>query len=156
MSFKLARLEGQSVKNHVQLPYASGSTFPQGALVLRNASNEWAECGADPVAIGGVSEHGVGADTLGYGGHGYKEFPPGYAIVIPVQGETRFLAKYVGTLPAVDGGSYGVVKDADGDWKVDFAETVATRVKLVGRRTGSPENLALVEVTFLAANVQIQ
>lgn len=154
MSFRLARLVGQSVPNHVELPYTSGSTFTRGALLLKNASNEWAECGADPAAIAAVSEVGVGTDTAGYGGHGYKEFPQGYAQAIPVQDEVRFLAEYVGSLPAADGGSYGVVKDADGDWKVDFAETVATRVKLVGRRTTAPENLALVEVIFLAANVQ--
>jgi hypothetical protein len=55
----------------------------------------------------------------------------------------------------VDGGSYGVVKDSDGKWKVDFSDTTATRVKLVGRRTNSPENLPQVIVTVLAANVQV-
>jgi hypothetical protein len=38
---------------------------------------------------------------------------------------------------------------------VDFTDTVATRLKLIGRRTNSPENIPEVEVVFLAANVQV-
>jgi hypothetical protein len=50
---------------------------------------------------------------------------------------------------------YGVVLDADGQWKVDFAEVVNTRLKLVKKLTDAPENRNEVEVVFLAANVQI-
>jgi hypothetical protein len=46
------------------------------------------------------------------------------------------------------------VKDSDGQWKVDFAETTNTRLRLVDRRTGSPENVGRVVVQFLDANIQ--
>ena len=83
------------------------------------------------------------------GGRGMQRLMQG----ITLEGR-KFRAKYVGTLPAVDGGSYGVVKDTDGQWKVDFTDTTATRVKLVGRLTGSPENQAQVLVAFIPANIQ--
>ena len=156
MSFRLARLHGRSVPRTRTYPYAAGSTFKKGALLVRDASGNWAECGADPASIGGVAEHHVGTDTDGFGGHGYKEFPQGFAMATLVQDEVSFLASYVGALPAAYGGLYGVILDATLGWSVDFAETVATRVRLVDRRTEAPENLALVEVVFLAANVQVQ
>ena len=53
--------------------------------------------------------------------------------------------------------AYGVTKDADGLWKVDFAKTGLTaRVKLISKEwTEAPLNRNRVEVVFLAANVQI-
>ena len=155
MSFKLARLRGMSLPKHVELPVAAGASFNEGALLLKDANGDYAECGADPAAIAAVAQSAYGADTDGFGGHGKKEFPPGYMQGTAVQDEVPFRAQYVGALPAADGGAYGVVRDADGRWKVDFGETVATRVRLVKRYTGSPENLAEVEVVFLPANVQV-
>jgi hypothetical protein len=155
MSFKLARAKSQSIPRVKHLPVAAGSAFKTGALLLVNASGEFAECGADPVAIAAVSESGAGADTSIGNQLGVLGFPPGYTQGTAVQDEVVFRARYVGSLPAADGASYGVIKDADGLWKVDFAETVATRVKLVGRLTGSPENVPEVLVVFLAANVQV-
>lgn len=139
----------------VERNQVAGSAYPQGTLLLVNGSNEFAECGADPVAIAAVSCAATGADATGFNRLGVKGFPPGKVQGIRVTRERRFRAKYVGALPAVDGGSYGVIKDSDGQWKVDFAEVVNTRLKLVGRRTNSPENLPEVIVVFLAANVQV-
>lgn len=133
----------------------AGSAYPQGSLLLVNGSNEFAECGADPAAIAAVSCSATGTDTTGFNRLGVKGFPPGRVQGIQVTRERLFRAKYVGVLPAVDGGLYGVVKDVDGLWKVDFTEVVNTRLKLVGRRTNSPENIPEVIVKFLAANVQI-
>lgn len=155
MSFIVARGKQQSVPEVRELAVASGAAFEKGALLVQDANGDWAECGADPAAIAAVAESAYGTDSDGYGGHGKKEFPPGKMQGTLVQGEVRFKAAYVGTLPAANGGSYGVVRDTDNKWKVDFAETVATRVKLVNRFTNAPENQALVEVVFLAANVQI-
>lgn len=132
------------------------AAYLQGALLLVNASNQFAECGADPASIAAVSCTDVGPDTSGFNRLGQKNFPPGRVQAIRVTRERRFRGLYVGTLPAADGGSYGVIKDTDGKWKVDFAETVNTRLKLVGRRTNSPENLPQVIVVFLAANVQVE
>lgn len=155
MSFVTARLKGRSVPPVKELPVAAGADFSRGALLVRDANGAWAECGADPAAIGGVAESDYKADSAGFGGHGRTEFPPGYMQATLVQGEQEFHAEYVGTLPAADGGSYGVIRDTDGRWKVDFDEVVATRVKLVNRLTNSPENRNRVLVSVLPANVQI-
>lgn len=153
--FIVARLRSTKTPPTVELPIAAGGAWSQGALLLKDANGALAECGADPAAIAAVGIEDVGTDSGGYGGHGTKEFPPGYAHATKVQGDQQFHAEYIGTLPAADGGSYGVVKDSDGFWKVDFSDTTATRVKLVGRMTASPENRNRVLVVFLAANVQI-
>ncbi len=155
MSFKLARAKSQSIPRVKELPLAAGASFPSGSLMLVNGSGEYAECGADPAAIAAVSLSGAGADTS-IGSHfNIANFPPGKIQGEAVQDEVVWRASYVGTLPAADGGSYGVIKDATLGWSVDFAETVNTRLKLVGRLTDSPENVAEVLVSFLAANAQI-
>lgn len=153
MSFQMAHPNGVAVPRVVTRPLAAGAAFLEGALLLVDANGAFAECGADPAAIAAVALAPCGADTSGFNILGKKEFPPGY-----MQGETikdrEFSAKYIGSLPAADGGAYGVVKDSDGYWKVDFTDTTATRVRLVDRRTTSPENIARVVVKFLDANVQ--
>jgi hypothetical protein len=154
MSFVLADTPHGSVPRMPERALAAGSSFLQGALLTVNGSGQYAECGADPALIAAVAATPCGTDATGFNILGKKEFPPGYMQGINVDPEYRFRAKYIGTLPAADGGSYGVVKDADGLWKVDFTDTTATRVKLVGRLTNSPENVAQVIVSFLAANVQ--
>src|SRR5688500_14218353 len=116
---------------------AAGADFLKGALLLMDATGKWAECGADPAAIAAVSESGFGVDSTGFVRTGKREFPPGRCQATLVANEQEFHAEYVGTLPAADGGSYGVVRDTDSRWKVDFAETVNTRLKLVGRLTDS-------------------
>lgn len=155
MSFILARAKSQSIPRVKELALAAGASFPKGSLMLVDGAGAFAECGADPVAIAAVSESGAGAD-ISIGSHfGIANFPPGKIQGTAVQDEVVFRASYVGALPAANGGSYGVIKDAGLGWSVDFAEVVNTRVKLVGRLTDSPENIAEVLVSFLAANVQI-
>lgn len=154
MSFILAYPDsGGGIPRVVEKALAAGAAFELGALLLVNASNEYAECGIDPAAIAAVAEAPAGTNTGGFSSLSKKEFPPGMMQGMAVK-DMVFSARYVGALPAVDGGSYGLVRDTDSLWKVDFAETVNTRVKLVGRRTGSPENINRVLVKFLAANVQ--
>jgi hypothetical protein len=155
MSFRAGRLRAGMTPRIREKPLAAGATGLRGSLLLVDANGAYAVCGADPVAIAAVAENDFGPDTGGYGGHGTKEFPPGYMQGTMVADNQPFFAGYVGTLPAADGASYGVVLDADGKWKVDFTDTTATRVKLIGRRTNSPENIPEVEVVFLAANVQV-
>lgn len=156
MSFILARAKSQSVPRVRELPLAAGAAGLRGALMVRDANGDWAECGADPAAIGGVSESDFGASTgIGSLSTGKLEFPPGRMQCTLVQDEVVFRARYVGALPAADGGSYGVIRDVDGLWKVDFNEVAATRVKLVSRLTDSPLNVPEVLVVFLAANVQV-
>lgn len=155
MSFEPTRVAGEKVPEIDERDYAAGSTFNQGALLLVDANGLYAECGADPAAIAAVADCGVGTDTSGFIRTGKKEFPPGRVRGTMVKNGQKFKAKYVGALPAADGGSYGVIKDADGFWKVDFNEVAATRVRLVGRLTDAPMNQPFVEVVFLPSAVQM-
>ena len=152
--FRLAAPRGTSIPRVVEKDTAAGYAALEGALVLVNGSNQYAECGADPALIAGVAQTAGGTDTSGYNHFASKTFPPGRLQGISPKPDVVFRAPYVGALPAADGGSYGVVKDADNYWKVDFNDAVNTRVKLVGRLTNSPENQAEVLVIFLAANIQ--
>lgn len=155
MSFKLARAKSQSIPRVKEKAYAPGSTFTKGALLVVNGSNQYAECGADPASVAAVSLVAVGPTTE-IGNHlGVSEFPPGYAQGEAVQDEVEFRAQYVGSLPANPGGSYGVVKGADGLWRVDFSETTALVVKYLRSLASSPENLPEVIVSFLGAVVQV-
>jgi hypothetical protein len=156
MSFFAARLQAMGGTPRTrELVVAAGQAFYRGALLVKDSNGAWAECGADPAAVAAVANSDFQADTTGFSHLGRSEFPPGYMQATKVSDEQPFLAKYVGSLPAADGASYGVVRDTDGLWKVDFAEVTTLVVKLVGRRTNSPENVALVEVVFLPAVVQI-
>ena len=156
MSFQVAYPDGNDVGYIVEGDIVASQAWLVGALLVRDSDNAFAECGADPVAVGAVALAPCGADTSGFNILGVKEFPPGKMQACPVQGKRAFTAEYVGTLPAADGGLYGVVRDTDSKWKVDFSEITATVVKLIGRRTTSPENIARVIVEFLDDVVQPQ
>lgn len=154
MSFRLAGAQSQSIPRTVERALAAGYAEEKGALLLINGSGQYAPCGADPALIAAVAESGGGADTSGFNILGRKEFPSGFMQAISVDEHLTFRAKYIGALPAADGAAYGVIRDSDGIWKVDFNDTVATRLKLVGRLTDSPENVPEVLVQFLPANIQ--
>lgn len=155
MSFRAARLRSQSTPTIREKPVAGGAAFEEGALLLMDVNGAWAECGANPAAIGAVSESAYGTDTTGFVRTGKREFPPGFMQGILVQDNQQFHCEYLGGLPAADGVAYDVIRDADLRWKVNFASVAAARAKLVGRMTNSPENRNRVIVTILAANVQI-
>lgn len=154
MSFIAARLRAGHTPKIKERPLAAGAAGKKGALLLVDANGAYATCGADPAAIAAVAQSDYGPNATGFGLASH-EFPPGYMGAVSVQDNQPFHAEYIGALPAANGGSYGVILDADGRWKVDFNEVVNTRLKLVGRLTDSPENRNRVEVVFLAANVQI-
>lgn len=156
MTFQMAHPDGGGpggVGRIVERDLAAAQTFNVGALLLVDGNGAFAECGADPAAIAAVALAPAGADTSGFNILATKAFPPGKMQAEVIKDRT-FTAGYVGTLPAADGGSYGVVRDTDSSWKVDFTETVNTCLKLVGRRTTSPENIARVIVQFLDSHVQ--
>lgn len=155
MSFQLAYPKGVAVPRIVTKPLAASQAFLEGALVVLDSSFAVTECGADPTSIGGIALSGCGADASGFNILAKKEFPPGYMQVLALSAEVPLSCKYVGTLPAADGGSYGTVKDTDGYWKLDFAETTTTSFKLVDRLTGSPENVGRVIVIPLVARIQL-
>lgn len=153
---------GGAIQPTVEKPMASPTTYAeaQGALLVDDGTGNWAVCGANPALIGAVALTPGGVDVTsvaGVGGfniRGRKEFPNNTMQGVLVQNSVRFRAKYAGVLPATTGGSYGVVRDADGVWKVNFADAVNTRVKYLGSETASPESQPYVFVMFLSANIQ--
>lgn len=155
MSFQLAYPKGVAVPRIVQKALAAAQAFSVGALLIADGSDNFAECGADPAAIAGVALSGAGTDSSGFNILAKKEFPPGYMQAIALTAEIMLSAKYVGTLPGVNGGTFGCIKDSDGFWKIDFTETTAAQFKLVDRRTTSPENIARVIVQPLVAKIQL-
>lgn len=155
MSFKLASgAPGGTIPPTVERALASGYAEAQGAPLVVNGSGEYAACGADPAQIAAIALTPGGSDTSGFNILGTKEFPPGYMQGINVADGVLFRAKYVGTLPAADGADYGVIRDSDGIWKVDFAEVSNVVLTLVGRLTDSPEDQPEVLVRFLPGIVQ--
>jgi hypothetical protein len=155
MSFFPAKLRAGMTPRTRELPLAAGAVGLRGALLVQDANGAWATCGANPALIGGIAASDYGPDLSGFNHLAVKGFPPGYMQGISPTDEQPFCCQYLGVLPAADGASYDVILDADGQWKVNFASVANPRVKLVGRRTNSPENLNLVIVTVLPANVQI-
>lgn len=155
MSFQLAYPEGVRVPRTVEKNLAAAQAFEAGALLVADGSDNWAECGANPASIGGIAIAPAGTDTSGFNRFAKREFPPGKMQAIAPGPTVFFTARYLGSLPGANGASYGVVRDTDLFWKVNFADTTNLRVKLLDRRTNSPENIARVVVSILAANVQV-
>lgn len=153
MSFRLADSEDGMIPRTIERAVTSGGAWLQGAPLVINGSNEFAEAGADPATIHCFALTPAGTDTSGFNILAKKEFPPGYAQGITVALNKRFRAFYTGSLPAADGGDYGITKGADSIWRVDFGKTGGSaRVRLVDRLTNAPESQAEVIVEVLAAN----
>lgn len=155
MSFITARLRSQSTPKIREKAVAVGQVFSLGALLLVDSNGAYAECGADPAAIAAVAESDFGPDLSGFNRLNVSGFPPGYMQATSIESEQAFHAEYVGALPAAPGGSYGVVRDTDGRWKVDFGETTATRLKYVKPWGEAPLNRNRVVVIFLPSVVQV-
>lgn len=155
MSFRPAVLHSQSIPPAIEKDLVAASDLLPGALVLRNGSDEWAECGADPASVAAVAVTGGGADTDGFRLPANREFPPGRLQAIPIQATKRWTAEFVGTKGDI-GTSYGVVKDSDGQWKVDFAEVTALVVVFVSDDLDEdPLDSNRVVVEFLDDVVQV-
>lgn len=137
----------------VEKALAVGYAEELGALLVVDDNGNYAACGADPVLIAAVANTPGGTDTGGYNILGHKEFPTGYMQGIAIR-ERIFRAFYVGALPAADGGAYGVVRDTDGFWKVDFNEVDNPVLTIVGRLTASPESQLEVLIKFIPARIQ--
>jgi hypothetical protein len=151
--FILARPDGDSIPRTVEKDLAAAQVFGLGALLLVDANGAFAECGANPALIAAVAESGAGPDVTGFNRFASLSFPPGRMQGTAVR-NMLFRCRYIGGLPAADGGIYNVIRDADTFWKVDFGNVAAARVRLLGRLTNSPENLPEVLVKVLDANVQ--
>jgi hypothetical protein len=154
MGFQIAYPNGVAVPYIVERDLAASQAFLSGTPLVQDSDGNFAECGADPEAIAAFSLGPCGADTSGFNILAKKEFPAGKMQAVAARTSVPLIVGYTGTLPAADGGSYGIVKDTDSEWKVDFDETVAVCVKLIGRRTTSPENIAKVIVEPLPDIIQ--
>jgi hypothetical protein len=149
---------GGKIPPTIEKLLASGYAEAQGALLLVNASDEFAACSADPAAIAAVALTPGGTDTSGFNILGTKEFPPGSMQGISIANGVKFISDYVGSLPAVPGGQYGVIRDSDGIWKVDFNETINVVLQYLGVVDFRPDladaSEGLVLSSFLPAIVQ--
>lgn len=157
MSFILARgAPGGHIPRIFERPAAAGSNWYRGAALLVDGSGNLAECGADPAAIAGFAENDFGTTSAStFNPFGKDGFPPGYAQCCGAFHQ-YFRCRYMGALPGVMGGTFGITRDADGLWKVDFSKSAANqRVKLIRSLATSPENLPEVLVQVLDANVQM-
>lgn len=139
-------LGGPAVPRTIEKQLAT-ATLTKGAALFVNADGKYEECGADPAVIAAIGATPAGTSS-DYSYLRKDEFPAGYMQGITTQG-TVFSCEYVGTLPAADGGEYGIIKDSDNDWKIDFSDVANPRVKLVGRMTATPESQNRVLVSFL-------
>lgn len=154
MSFTLAHLEGGGMPPVIERPLDAGEAFEEGALLFVNSDGEYEECSADPTVVAAVAMTPCGTDASGFNRLGTKEFPPGYMQGILVRDQT-FHARYTGSLPAAAGGLYGVVRDTDSLWKVDFGDTTHDVVELVSIDwTVSPISRNRVLVRFIEGVIQ--
>lgn len=126
-----ARNSGGKIPQTVEKALVGGYAEAGGALLVVNGSDQYAACGADPAQIAAVALTPGGTDSTGFNILGKKEFPPGYMQGILIQGQ-KFNAPYIGALPAAPGGQYGVIRDSDGVWKVDFNEIVNAVLQYLG------------------------
>lgn len=163
MSFAPANADGDAVPVCEEMAIDTATYAGNGGALLVQDGAYIEECGADPATILGVAVSSGGADTDGFSRTGRKEFPPGKMQYYRLGRGQQFTALYIGTLPDNVGGEYGVVRDSDGLWKVDFTDTSATRVRLVRKLVGSlpltppaPGTNAVpkVVVEFLPAYIQ--
>lgn len=158
MSFKLARAKSQSIPRTLEKALAVSQVFLEGALLLVDGNGNYAECGTNPTSVAAIALSGAGPDTS-IGNHlGRTEFPAGYMQGMAVQDEVQFRAAYLGTLPTVNGGSFGVTRDTDNRWKVDFTKSGSNLVVKLQRMLTAemPTNTdAEVIVNFLPAVLQI-
>lgn len=150
MSFKLAKLDAQSEPlTKEKAVDSSVVSFNKGALLTVDAQDEYVEAGADPAIVQAIALHGYGANTTGFGAiGGRREFPAGRCVAVGARGQ-RFRARYTGT-PAL--GAFGVVRDANGDWLVDFTDAVATRFQVTRLLNTELGGITEVEGYFLDAN----
>jgi len=128
--------------DNIQLPLAAAQTFKTGALVLRDGSGNIAECGADPAVIYGVAEEPATKEIT----------DPNKIIVTRATEFTRWWFPCSANPTSANSGiNYGVTKDADGIWYVDFTKTAAS-ARVYVHQVDTDTNR--VEVSVLAANRQ--
>lgn len=158
MSFKESRTQHQGVPTAWEVPVADGEAFEIGALGTLVDGEFTESTSPDPDDATHISQTPYGAATADFTVPipmhlGHREFPPGKAIVTEILA-TKWRCKYLGDLPAATGGLYGLTRDTDGLWKLDF-DTVTGDLVARYLRPLAPDVSGItaieVEVEFLAA-----
>jgi hypothetical protein len=100
----------------VEYDLAAAQTFVKGAAVVLNASEEVAECGADPAVVLGFAAEPAGSNPES----------ASKVLVCLAEGNRRFWIEG-DNAPTMDdvNQTYGLAKDADGYWYVDGSESGA-------------------------------
>lgn len=132
-------------------PWTSTAFF-EGAPLIVHSDGSFREASADPATFAAFALSDVGTGSGAEFPVGTREFPPGQVQGVMIRAGMKFLAEFVGT-PAE--GSFGMVRGADGRWRVDFTETTTTQLRFLRRYDVSPLSVPLVEVSILAAAVAI-
>jgi hypothetical protein len=165
MSFQLYHLQSARMALVQEADVADGEAFYRGAPLVLNGTGEFEEVDGgeypyegpiDAIALARYNQDRTemydGAPSFDLTG-GLGMNPGRMQGIVVVQGDRKlwFSAEYVGTLPTVVGGSYGIVRGADERWRVDFDETTAVVVRLESLAwTQDPINKQRVVVSFLA------
>lgn len=164
MSFRLAVPgQGAMMTPAIEKPMSVPATYAEneGALLIDDGNGNWAVCGPNPPLIGAVAVTPGGNDTTSLAGvgafniRGRKEFPTGVMQAIFAGDSQTFLAKFVGTPPTSGRGMFGVIRDTDGFWKINFNDTVNQRVLVTSLQTPTPEAQPYALCQFLAAFTQL-
>jgi len=125
------------------LPLAAAQTFKIGAAVLMDGSQNIAECGADPASIYGFAAGAATKDPQDATKQiVYKAF----------EGQKFWMQTSVAPAASNRGVNYGITKDADGIWYVDFTKTAGVARMYVH---DIDTDTVRVLVSVLAANRQI-
>lgn len=130
-------------RDNIQLPLAAAQTFKTGSAVVRDGSLNIAECGADPALIYGFS---TGVATK-------NPVDATKTIIMKAfEGQKFWMQANVDPAAANSGVKYGITKDADGIWHVDFTKTGASERVYVHEVDTDTKR---VNVSVLAANRQV-
>jgi hypothetical protein len=132
-----------NVRDNRKFTLAAAQTFKDGALVLMDASEDIAECGADPAAIFGVALEPATKDPEGVGVIIVMPFEEGAKVWIDGDNDPT---------KADINQEYGVTKDGDGIWHLDGTKTGAS-ARLYVHNVDLDVKRYLVSV--LAANRQV-
>lgn len=128
-----------------EFPLASGATYVDGAVLLVS-SQELNEAGTDPAVIAGFAPENA---VYGSG----DDFNPGRRLVCIAGAKSTFWIE--GSTAPVEathvGNSYGLTKDAGGQWYLDIAKTAASARAIV---LAVDTVRGLFEISILAANRQ--
>ncbi len=140
---RIAAVAAAGNRDNIQLPLAAAQTYKTGAAGVRDGSGNITECGADPASIYGFST-----------GEATKNPVDSTKTIImkAFEGQKFWMQCSADPTSANSGVSYGITKDSDGVWYVDFTKTGATARLYVHDVDTDTKR---VNVSVLAANRQV-